>query len=165
MIKIILNILFIVIIGFCGCKEEEESKQSAKPKCNVNKIDLLLKEIMNKRFFCENIEPVGEDKIPYRNVLRLNNLPANDSVYYWKISANLNPDSIKISLLKDTVNRFIRTNAFGISLKKTNRDTTDISVNINFGQNKMALKWSTYHYKFDLELCKWIIKDSVYNEY
>ena len=164
--KVIITYLFCLLSVFVilSCGKLDYNK-AARVSCDADRIELLLKDIMNKKYFYFDMKPVGENSVYYRNVLRLKNIPIRDSVFYWKISSRYNPDSIKLDLLKDTVNQYANTNSLGINLDKTDWDTTDVVVDISFGQNKVAYIWSKYHYEFDHKECKWFLADSVYNEY
>ncbi|GEM_PF-2483001 len=161
-VKFLLCLISVFVIQCCGKLDENKA---VRVSCDADKIELLLKDIMSKRYFFNDIKPVGEDSVYYRNVLRLKNIPIRDSVFYWKITSRVNPDSIKLDLLTDTVNQYVNTNSLGIKLDKTDWDTTDVVMDISFGQNKFAHNWSKYHYKFDNNECKWFLLDSVYNEY
>jgi len=162
---IITNLFYLISVCVILSCDKLDDNKAVRIRCDADKIELLLKDIMSKRYFYNNIKPVGEDSVHYRNVLRMKNIPIWDSVFYWKISSRVNPDSIKLDLLTDTVNQFVHTNSLGIILDKTDWDTTDVVMDISFGQNKFAYIWSKYHYKFDHNECNWFLLDSVYNEY
>jgi hypothetical protein len=168
-LPMIINIPYIflpiIAIIIMSCGENSEYNKASRVECKVDKIDLLLKDIMSKRFFYRNIKSDEENNITYKSILYLENIQSKDSIFFWKVGKGLNPDSLKLTLIRDTLIDHRYTNVFGIGLEKTNRDTTEVEMHIMSGQNKITLVWTTYRYKFDYEKCNWTVKDSVFNQY
>lgn len=164
--KAIITYLFCLLSVFVilSCGKLDYNK-AARVSCDADRIGLLLKDVMSKRFLYRDIRAPEDMHEPHKTILLLENLSSRESFYYWKLPKGISPDSMKVIVVKDKIADKENTSSVYIGLKETNWDTTDVVLDIDTGQNNIALIWSTYHYKFDHEKCIWKVMDSVYNEY
>lgn len=164
--KAIITYLFCLLSVFVilSCGKLDYNK-AARVSCDADRIGLLLKDVMSKRFLYRDIRAPEDMHEPHKTILFLENLSSRESFYYWKLQKGISPDSMKVIVVKDKIADKENTSSVYIGLKETNWDTTDVVLDIDTGQNNIALIWSTYHYKFDHEKCIWKVMDSVYNEY
>lgn len=165
--KIIITYLFCLISIFVifSCNGNSENNKAVRVSCNVDKIEFLLKDVLSKRFLYRDLRAPEDMNEPHKSILLLENLSSKDSIYYWKIPRGFNPDSTKVLIIKDKSIDKKNTSSIYIGLKETNWDTTEVVLDVDTGQDNIALIWSTYYYKFDHEECIWKVMDSVYNQY
>jgi len=162
---IITNLFYLISVCVILSCDKLDDNKAVRIRCDADKIDLLLKDVMSKRFLYRNVRAPEDINEPHKSILFLENLSSRDSFYYWKLPKGISPDSMKLIIANDKITDTENTSSVYIGLKETNWDTTDVVLDIDTGQNNIALIWSTYHYRFDHEKCLWKVMDSVFNQY
>ena len=152
----------------CNKLQKNTSFDNTKnSKCIDNKVDLLLKEIFNKRYLFRYINTKeDEDNTLRYNYLFSQNLMLEKENYYFKMFKNGKPDSVKLLYIKDSTIKSFDANKLVLNFILINPDTTNIKIKTTYSTSKdIGLNWATYNYQFDSWKCNWYLKDSTFNQY
>jgi hypothetical protein len=161
----IVIILFNIILVCLDC-----TRQNYKSECiNVNKIDLLLRDIFRKKYMFPFLRNVGDTDIVNYNYLVSKGFVLPSNIYYIKI-LNIEDsegiDSIRIIPANPDTLKNKMINTVAVSLKQINADTTNVNIAVGYSNiGKYAITEATFNYTFDSTNCKWILNDSTFWQY
>lgn len=145
------------------------TKQSNN-QCNNSKTELLISEILSKKYFITPTKTFYEkDSSLKYNYLYTENIIPSKQDYYVKMNYNFKDikiDSLRLKVTNDPKAFFMDANQLHIDLVSVNLDTTQAKLKIYYSQyNNIALNWSDYIFMFDKTNCRWLVQDSVFNQY
>lgn len=161
--KITIGIFFFIFLIFNWNCIKKEDKQD----CNINKIDLLINEILQKRYLVRNITSSPDEDSSFKyNYLHLENITLPKNNYYLKIGKGYDPDSVRLILKDNSLTKHNDANSILLKINEINIDSTKINITISYSSsNHIALVEGIFNYSFDRILCKWNLKDSVIKSY
>lgn len=163
-------IFLIAAIISLNCSKQNDRKESSIVKCSETKTEMLISEILKKRYFIDLANSSYDKDSSFRyNYFYVENIVPAKKEYYAKVDYifdNVIIDSLRLIVTNDPDKYYMDANALNVRLEKTNIDTTEAELTIGYGAfNRIALNWSKYKFTFDPQKCKWNVKDSVFNQY
>jgi hypothetical protein len=163
-------IFLIAAVISLNCTKQSDKKESSIVNCSESKTEMLINEILKKRYFIDLANSFYDKDSSFRyNYFYVENIVPAKNVYYIRMNydfKNVKVDSLKLKVTADRNAFYMDANMLSVKLKSANLDTTEVMMNISYGlYNNVAMNWSDYTFVFDPANCKWNVKDSVFNEY
>lgn len=165
------TVIFLIaaVISF-NCTKQSDKKELSIVNCSESKTEMLINEILKKRYFIDLANSFYEKDSSFRyNYFYVENIVPAKKEYYAKVNYffdNVTIDSLRLIVTKDPDKYYMDANALNVRLEKTNIDTTEAELIIGYGTfNRIALNWANYKFTFDPQKCKWNLKDSVFDQY